>query len=75
MTAPGGEKIQRQAATTKGATKWMTPYGSHAMTSRKGLVHRVRRSEMLAPYRTDSRVGRTETQMCGRQLLGINWDE
>lgn len=33
--------------------------------SRTGCVKRVRMSEMLAPYSTDSRVGRRDTEMLG----------
>jgi len=43
--------------------------------SRTGCVKRVRMSEMLAPYNTDSRVGRRDTDIDGRQAGGRNRDE
>ena len=68
-------KSHRNAATTKGPTKWTTPYESHAGISRIGCVKRVRKSEIFAPYRTDSRVGRRDTLIDGRYSTGINRDE
>ena len=50
----------------------MTPYGSHAKMSNTGFVMFVRISLMLAPYSTVSRVGRTDTQICGRIDIGMN---
>jgi hypothetical protein len=40
--------------------------------SRNGWVNRVRISEMLAPYRTDSKVGRRDTDIGGRYATGTN---
>jgi hypothetical protein len=45
------------------------------MISRMGWVKRVRISEMLAPYKTDSRVGSKATEIPGRHETGVNWDE
>lgn len=66
--APNSHK---KAATTNGPTKWITPYESHAGISRSGCVKRVRISEMFAPYKTDSSVGRRETLMGGRYSTGM----
>jgi len=38
-------------------------------------VNRVRMSEMLAPYNTDSRVGRRDTDIVGRHAEGMYLDE
>lgn len=43
--------------------------------SRIGCVNRVRMSDILAPYNTDSRVGRRDTEMVGRQWGGMNLEE
>ena len=45
------------------------------MISRIGWVKRVRISDMFAPYNTDSRVGRVETEMGGLKFEGMNLDE
>jgi hypothetical protein len=66
---------QSAAATIKGAIKWMTPYGNHARTSRTGLVYRVRISEIFPPYSTDSRVGRSDTEIGGLHPVGMNREE
>jgi hypothetical protein len=73
--APRAAKSQRKAATTKGPTKWITPYDSQAGISRTGWVKRVRISEMFAPYNTDSSVGRRMTLIGGRQSTGVKRDE
>ena len=75
LSAPFAANSHRKAARTKGPTKCMTPYESQAGTSRTGCVKRVRISEILAPYRTDSRVGRTETEMRGRYSTGMKREE
>lgn len=38
-------------------------------------MKRVRKSEIFAPYRTDSRVGRRDTLIDGRYSSGINREE
>lgn len=60
-------------ATMTGKAKWKTPYGSHAMTSSALFVCRVRMSDMLAPYNTDSSVGRRMTDIDGRYASGMNF--
>jgi hypothetical protein len=70
-----GANTQSTAAKTNGMTKCITPYGSHARISSTGCVYRVRMSEMLAPYRTDSSVGKSTTWISGLHSEGMNFAE
>ena len=68
---PFGPNIHSSKATTNGRAKCRTPYGSQARTSRTGLVYLVCRSEILAPYNTDSSAGRRLTWIFGLCDVGM----
>lgn len=70
--APLGPNAQSKKATTTGTEKCNTPYGSQARISSRGCVNLVWRSDMFAPYSTDSRAGRRATWMVGLCSEGMN---